>query len=148
MTLSFPMPKGAADPSKLRVYRKHGESWSMVNTTINGRFEIETRSLGTFAIMEDIALPSIAGMVPGAIFTASSRRPTIRARIADRGSGIDGYSITYRNQWLLTEYDPETTLIEWERDEDLPPGEGELLIVVTDNAGNRSERSIRLTIPE
>jgi hypothetical protein len=98
--------------------------------------------------MEDTSAPSITGVVPGAGSTASSGRPTIRARIADPGSGIDSYSVTYENQWLLTGYDPETELIEWESDEDLPPGEGELLFVVTDNAGNRAERIVQLTIPE
>ncbi|MDP7638860.1 MAG: M23 family metallopeptidase [Candidatus Hydrogenedentes bacterium] len=148
ITISFPMPKGPVDPAKLRVYQRRGESWSMVKTTINGRFEVESRSLGTFAIMEDTSAPSITGVVPGAGSTASSGRPTIRARIADPGSGIDSYSVTYENQWLLTGYDPETELIEWESDEDLPPGEGELLFVVTDNAGNRAERIVQLTIPE
>jgi hypothetical protein len=148
ITVSFPMPEGISDPSKLRVYQLGRRSWSMLNTTISDRLEIETRSLGTFAIMEDATPPSITGMTPSAGYAASTRRPIIRARIVDTGSGIDGYSVTYRNQWLLTEYDPETTLIEWERDEDLPPGKGELVVVVTDNAGNRSERSISLTIPE
>ena len=73
-------------------------------------------------------------------------RPVIRASVADAESGVALYEGTFNGEWLLMAYDPERNVLEWERDEDLPGGEGVIAIQITDNAGNTARREIAVTV--
>ena len=44
-------------------------------------------------------------------------------------------------------YDPEQHLLIWERDIPLSAGTGELVVRVSDSAGNETVKSMRLTVP-
>jgi hypothetical protein len=93
-----------------------------------------------------VAPPLITGITlkDGALL--DSARPTIRAGIADTGSGIAEWRVTCNGKWLLVEYDPEEERIEWERDEDLPEGPCEILFEVSDQAGNVTVKSRTVTV--
>ena len=146
--LSMPIPDGAADPARLRLYRHRGSGWSMVSgTNAGGRIEVETRDFGTYAVLEDVAPPVVTGITLKDGEALDSARPHIRAGIADTGSGIAEWRVTCNQKWLLVEYDPEEDRIEWERDEDLPAGPCEILIEVTDQAGNKTTKSRTVTVP-
>lgn len=136
--LSFPMPPGAQRPERLRVFRKDDDEWSYESTErVGDRLTITTRRLGVFAIMDDDEPPRITDVTPMAV-RADTKRPPIRARVSDIGTGIDDVTVTCNGAWLLMAYDPERDLLEWECDENLPEGPLELQFTATDRAGNET----------
>lgn len=146
-SITFPMPEGAVDPARVRVYRHTGNDWTPEPTehTRDG-LVVRTRRTGVFAAMEDSAAPSIRGLSPAS--GAVSRRPAIDAGVSDIGAGIDSIRVTCGSAWLLMRYDPEDNRIEWERDRDLPDGAQELRFEVTDAAGNLTVETRNLVVSE
>lgn len=135
--LSLPMPEGAENPARLRLYRDTGNGWRYVGGRRRGdRLEASVRNFGVYAVLEDTQPPTIRDVSPPDGYHAQTRRPIIRATIADVGSGIAEFTITANGKWLLAEYDPDENRLEWERDQELPSGEQELIYRVADNAGN------------
>lgn len=147
-TISFPVPEGIEQAQRVHVYRMRGSGWSRQNTSRRGdRLEIETQSFGTFAVMEDKTPPALSDVLPTNNYTAQTRRPYVRAKISDNGSGVDNITVTCGGQWLLVSYDPEHNQIEWARDEDLPRGPQQILFHITDAAGNILELRRDVVIP-
>ncbi len=148
LELSFPMPPEAERAGRVHIYRAQGAGWSRENTERRGgRLVISTRRLGTYMAMEDTVPPSITEVTPPNGYQAQTRRPHIRATVADKGSGIVHFEVTCDGAWLLTAYDPERGRIAWERDEDLPPGKHAVAIRLTDAAGNTTAAERQVVIP-
>lgn len=148
VTVSFPLNPGQAPAPNIHVYRSKGTSWSRLDTTFEGEQAVfKTDELGVFMAMEDKSAPDIASASPDEGFHCTSRRPEIRANVSDKGSGIESFSITCGNQWLLTAYDPEHGEIRWEQDEDLPSGPQTLTFVLTDAAGNTRHYERKVIVP-
>ncbi len=146
--ISLPLPEGL-NAGKSAVYRASGNSWSREGGELaNGRATFSTRRLGLFGFLEDTTPPAVSDVAPSDGATPASRRPEIKAAISDRGSGIRDYEVSCGDHWLLTAYDPEHERISWEQDEDLPAGEQEVVIRVTDNAGNETRVARSVTVPE
>lgn len=146
ITLSLPSPAGDA-ASRAQFYRMGKTKWERIDTTSDrGRASAPVKRLGRYALFDDTTPPKLAALRPNAE-DKPSRRPVIRIRATDEGSGIDTFRGTYNGKWILLAYDPEQDLLEWEQDEDLPAGEGTLVVEVRDHAGNiaRAERTI--TVP-
>ena len=149
ITISFPLHDGVAPARNLHIYRHRGAYWSREDTTHrNGRVEIETRTPGLFMAMEDDTPPTFSNVTPPEGYAAETRRPKIRADVADNGSGIAGFRITCGGRWLLAAYDPERNQIFWERDEDLPSGSQELVFTLTDAAGNSRSYTRNVVVPQ
>jgi len=147
--IAFPAPDTLPHPERIHVYRRQGSSWVREETQrTKGRFSIAARHFGTFAAMEDNSPPVISNVTPPNGYQAETRRPIIRAAAADAGSGIESFKMTCGGQWLLAAYDPERNRLEWERDEALPPGRHEIVIQVTDAAGNTATTTRAVVIPD
>ena len=147
--ISFPAPDGIEARARVHVYRKRGKAWDRMDTHwADGRLRISTRRFGVFAIMEDREAPSISAVSLEDGERLASRRPSIRATVADAGSGIDHIEVSCGGQWLLTAYDPERERIVWEQDENLPAGRQEITIAITDHAGNAKTLSRSVIVPE
>lgn len=148
ITLDLPAPGDAINPKRAAIYRSSGGGWSHLDTTAQaGRLQASTTRLGYVTVLEDTLPPVITGFQPGADGPVSSRRPVIRAKISDIGSGIAKYALRCGEQWLLTAYDPEQSLLTWERDTDLPPGTQELRLTLTDTAGNTRTLTRTVSVP-
>jgi hypothetical protein len=146
--IRFPVPEGIENPRRVHVYRQRTNGWEVYSTTwTDHRLIISTRSFGKFVIMEDTKAPVIREVLPGNGKAFTTRRPQIRATVTDVGSGIDRIEVLCGEQWLLTGYDPERKQIDWAQDEDLPSGRQEIVITVTDNAGNATTVTRSVTIP-
>jgi len=147
VTVSFPAPTGVERPERVHVYRRGPSGWSCLETRRGqGRFEADAGALGTFALLEDTTPPVIADFVPANGATVPVPRPRIAARVSDGASGIADVSLTCNGEWLLAAYDPEAGCVAWERDADLPRGAAELVLTVTDQAGNVSMATRRITV--
>ena len=144
--IRFPMPHGAERAGRVHLYRWTGSGWSWENTERRpGQLVISTRRFGTYAAMEDVE-PPLVDLVQPTEGSAASRRPVIRAAVADTGSGIGDVTVSANGMWLLTEYDPEEYRIEWMRDEDLPVGRVSIALRVTDKAGNATSATRHIDV--
>lgn len=148
ITVHFPRPAALTSTHGAQVYRMSGSGWSRESSSISGNtLRFTTGELGTYAVLVDETLPSIADVFPADGYQAKSKRPIIKATILDTGSGIAGWKVTANGKWLLTAYDPEHSLIEWDSDEDLPSGEQEMVFTITDAAQNTTTLKRRVLIP-
>ena len=148
VTLSFPAPSDLAHPERVHVYRQQGKHWSRQDTKRQpGHFSIQTRTMGTFTLLEDTTAPIISDITPPDNYHAQTNRPHIHATIADALSGVSDFSLTCDGKWLLASYDPEHARMEWERDETLPAGKHQVVFTITDMAGNTTQKTRTLFIP-
>lgn len=146
LVLSLPLPEGDA-ARRVHFYRKGKTKWERIDTTAdNGRATASIKRLGRYALFDDATPPKLAVLRPNAE-DKISRRPIVRIRATDEGSGIDTFRATFNSKWILLGYDPEQDLLEWEQDEDLPAGEGVLVVEVRDHAGNVSRVERTIAIP-
>lgn len=146
--IRFPVPEGIGDPRRVHLYRKLARGWEHYSTTwTDHRLSISTRQFGTFVVMEDTKIPEIRNVHPANGKTFTTKRPPIRATVTDEGSGIDKIEVTCGGQWLLTVYDPERERIDWAQDTDLPSGRQEIVITITDKAGNATTVTRSVTVP-
>jgi hypothetical protein len=146
--VSLPQPAGLTQLTRAQVYRARTSYWGMIDTQAsNGRLTFSTGDLGRFSVMEDDKPPVVSGLKIGSDQGIVNRRPAITANVNDNGSGVAGVTVTCGNQWLLTAYDPERARIAWEQDEDLPSGEQELVVTVTDSVGNTTVQRRKIAVP-
>jgi len=141
ITLSLAIPEGETRQRQLHIYRAGRKSWSRMSSTRTGSgYKTNSRTLGTFAVFADETPPAVG---PGKI-TGSRPRPRIQIPVRDAGSGIDHYEMTAGDQWLLTAYDPERNILEWERDHDFPQNATSVAVRITDAAGNTAATNYQL----
>ena len=136
------------DTTRARIYRRSGNRWRYEGGKRQGaQLTTSIDRFGVYAIFEDTRAPGIAEISPTDGYRATTRRPIIQATISDVGSGIADYALTANGQWLLASYDPDTSRLAWERDEELPSGRQDIVFRVTDNVGNTTTTSRILFIP-
>ncbi len=113
------------------VYRIQGKGYTHLGGKWeNGAVHFSTREFGDFTILQDLTPPTIKPVVVN--------NHVARFKINDDLSGIYSYRATVNDQWLLMYYDSKSSTIWSERlskDELL---NGELKLVVIDQAGNRA----------
>ena len=101
-----------------------------------GTFTARTRDLGTYTLAKDTIAPSVRAKN----FKENqwlNNYKYLSLTIADDLSGINAYSATLNDEWILMEYEPKTkTLIYNFDDKILDQKQCELKLVVTDNVGN------------
>lgn len=148
ITLSLPLPEGAAPTNASQIYRLDGTQWTALDTTREpGWLTASSRHLGIFAAMEDAADPELRLIDPNPGTPIASKRPRIAISTEDRGSGLARVDLFVGEHWLLAAYDPEAHRTTWEADEDLPSGRQMLRAVGTDRAGRTVRMEWPLNIP-
>lgn len=136
------------DTHRLGLYRKSGADWRWEDVDWSpGAATLTTRSMGTFAFFYDRKPPRINRVNLDDGIAVSTKRPTLRANVWDRESGVDGIEVTCGGQWLIMEYDPERALVQWAQDHDLPSGKQTLTFRVSDRAGNETLRRQTIVVP-
>ena len=103
----------------------------------------KSRILGNYAVMADTVPPEIT---PLNIFEGKNitKQKSIRVKIRDRKTGIRSYRGEVNGQWLLFEYEPKKSRLEYIIDEKFPKGENYLDVIVTDLVGNESRFRMKL----
>lgn len=148
LELRLPVLESVRDATNAGVFRRNGDRWGFAGgKREGGQLVLPVRETGLYAVMQDTAPPRLRVLEPGEGAPLTSRRPAVRASVRDEGSGVAQWALAANGQWLLSAYDPEEGLIEWERDEDLPAGEVVFEFTATDNLGNetRLRRTVFLT---
>jgi len=97
-----------------------------------------TKTLGTYTLATDNEAPKIR---PINFKTGKwlSKYRYLKLKISDAISGVKNYRATINGQWVLMEYDPKTsTLIHDFNDNIITETKNNLKIIVTDNVGNNA----------
>jgi murein DD-endopeptidase MepM/ murein hydrolase activator NlpD len=171
--ISFPVPD-ERDPTKLGVYVSDGDGgWVFIGNDVDGnrgganpgasyedadpslprtddttahgrRVSARIRAFGHFALLEDVAPPTVSALAPRSRAWIDDRRPVLRARVVDHGSGIGEEAalvIELNGQPLIHIYDPEADMLEARPDAPLPDGEYVWTVRARDRSGNETEVS-------
>ena len=144
--ISLKYTEGDCDPQKLGLYelteggwwRPIGQDLDTINKTVSGK----VRYFSTYALLEDTKPPRIKKVYPYNGKKFKQRKPKIKAMVRDDLSGIGSdldIFVTIDGEWMIPEYDPETSVLITKPIFPLSYGKHELLISVKDRAGNRSE---------
>jgi hypothetical protein len=144
--ISLKYPEGGCNPQKLGLYelteggwwRSIGMDLDTANKTVSGK----VRYFSTYALLEDTQPPLIKGVDPYDGKKIRQRKPKIKALVRDDLSGVGSDQdilITIDGEWMIPEYDPETSVLVTRPIFPLSFGKHELLISVKDSAGNKSE---------
>lgn len=112
------------------VYRIVGKGYSYEGGRwANGSLNFTTREFGNFTILKD--------NVPPTIQVIYVNNQAARFRIKDALSGINSFEATVNGQWLLMNYDAKSNMLMSEKLNPKQPLKGDLVLTVTDNAGNK-----------
>ncbi|WP_298954531.1 M23 family metallopeptidase [uncultured Nonlabens sp.] len=139
MIISYDMSSKQNDNLK-QYYIGRVTSWGAVyhvNTRRKGTtLSAATRTMGTYAISKDDTAPTIKP------FNFKNKQwitknKTLKLKIADKNTGINGYRATVNGQFILMEYDYKTGMLTHDfSDGVVTDSENELKVIVTDNVGN------------
>ncbi|HEU5290085.1 MAG TPA: M23 family metallopeptidase [Cyclobacteriaceae bacterium] len=120
------------------VYRIVGKRYSYEGGRwVNGSINFTTREFGNFTILTD--------SIPPAIRFIYANNQAVRFKIDDQLSGIADFEATINGKWLLMNYDAKNDIIMSERRSKTELLKGDLVLTVTDNAGNK--RTFNYKIP-
>jgi hypothetical protein len=112
------------------VYRIIGRDFDYVGGKwVNGSMNFTTREFGHFTILADT--------VPPTVNLIYANNQAVRYKIGDKLSGISSFEAYLNGNWLLLNYDAKSDIIMSERKSKDELLKGELVLIVTDNAGNK-----------
>ena len=127
--VTFTPEKAPEDKSRTYAYRYLSGDYRFLGGKWEGDLiRFDTRELGTFVIQED-TVPPRARLV-------EHSKHRIRGYVGDGLSGIANFKALVNGEWVLLNYDFKKGYIWSEKLDDSQPFEGELVLEVTDRAGN------------
>lgn len=103
------------------------------------KIKFEVRELGAFVLQTDT--------IPPRVRMIENSKSKIRAHISDAMSGISHYKALVGGEWILMNFDSKTGFIWSEKLDSSLPFEGELVLEVTDRAGNNTILQTELKEP-
>lgn len=129
--VTFTPEKAPEDKSRTYVYRYLNGDYRFLGGKWEGELiRFDTRELGTFVIQEDT--------VPPRVRLVEHSKHRIRGYVGDGMSGIANAKAMVNGEWVLLNYDFKKGYIWSEKLDDSQPFEGELVLEVTDRAGNNT----------
>ncbi len=114
----------------LKNFSYQGGAW------VNDNFEITTRTLGKYTLLEDT--------IPPKIKVVQQNRDYFRCYITDKMAGIKDYELFVDGNWVLMNYDPKRNYIWAEKLDKSKPFSGNLELKVRDNVNNEKVYSTTL----
>ncbi len=139
-----PDEKWADHPRKYIAYIDDaGKVSSLGGKMKNGCMEVETRSLGEYAVKID----SVAPKVSASNFKdgqSVKELKSLRFKITDDMTGIETYDIYLDDVWVLGQYDAKNALLYYEIDEKMKAGTNNVKVVVTDGVGNSKTLKLKV----
>lgn len=138
-------------PEKAALYSSgNGNGWKFLSDVRDGRvFTGKPGGSGYVAVMVDRLKPYVRASTPRPGSTIKSRRPLLRARVQDKGSGIEGsdsISMSIDGIAIYGEYDYEADWVSYRLHNPLSYGNHTVKVTVTDRMGNSQTRSWKFRI--
>jgi hypothetical protein len=126
---------------KVGLYEEVGDGkWALAGNELEGEWVgARLRKLGRFALLVDLVEPSVDLLRPKKNAKVKERRPLLRARVEDTGSGIgreEDLVVELDGAALIVEYDPEAKEIRAQPRAELAVGKHEWVVRVRDMSGN------------
>lgn len=113
--LTESLPEHLADKSFIGRIHNNGSKSYTGGKLINGWFEAEIRTFGTYAVMTD-TIPPVINPLSIREKNALTESNRIRFTISDNLSGIKSYEGTINGEWVLFDYDAKNRLLTYEFD--------------------------------
>lgn len=139
-----PEEKWAKHPRKfIAYYDNNGKVSSLGGKMKDGCMEVETRSMGEYAIKID----SVAPKVSASNFKdgqSVKELKSLRFKITDDMTGIETYNIYLDDVWVLGQYDAKNALLYYEIDDKMKKGTNNVKVVVTDGVGNSKTLKLKV----
>ena len=139
-----PDERWANHPKKYIAYiDSNGKISSLGGKMKNGWMEVQTRSLGEYAIKIDTVAPKVSAsnFKDG---QSVKELKSLRFKISDDMTGIETYDIYLDDVWVLGQYDAKNALLYYEIDEKMKAGTNKVKVVVTDGVGNK--KTLNMTV--
>lgn len=130
LTVSYkPADTTGLNLPRTQMYNTSGGKKQLVSGTWkDGHIEFKTRQLGRFQLLTDT--------IPPRIQFVTKTPASISARITDDLSGINTFRALVNGEWVLMLYDYKRALIWSDKLDPTKPFKGEVVLEVTDRAGN------------
>lgn len=146
LTVRLTAPRGT-DLTHVGLYHLDDDGWSFVRAVRDsaiGRFEVEQRACGEFALFEDHFSPVVVlRAAPRRTLKEAYPRWALSASLHDGGSGVDARATTFEvdGRRVPSEWDSEDGELRWRPR--VPPVRGRhaVRVIAVDRAGNRSVRA-------
>ncbi|TDE16723.1 M23 family metallopeptidase [Dyadobacter psychrotolerans] len=140
VSVSFTPETIPVNKERSKVFRYLDGDYRFVGGEWNGdEIKFQTRELGTFLVRTDT--------VPPKIRLLEHSKTRIRGYIWDTFSGVDRYRAMVNGEWVLMNFDSKKGYIWSEKLDESLPFEGELMLEVTDRAGNSTILQTQLVEP-
>lgn len=140
ISVTFTPEKAPEMKERTQVYRYLNGDYRFLGGKWDGdMIRFDTRELGTFVIQAD-TVPPRARLV-------EHSKKRIRGYIWDPMSGINHFKALVNGEWVLLNYDFKKGYIWSEKLDENQPFEGELVLEVTDRAGNSTILRTELVDP-
>jgi hypothetical protein len=140
ISVAFTPEKAPEIKDRTQVYRYLNGDYRFLGGKWDGDLiRFDTRELGTFVIQAD-TIPPKARLV-------EHSKKRIRGYIWDPMSGIHHFKALVNGEWVLLNYDFKKGYIWSEKLDENQPFEGELVLEVTDRAGNSTILRTELVDP-
>jgi hypothetical protein len=132
------LPENLEDKALIGSWDARKEEWVAEGGQFaDGFVSHNLRKFSIFAVHIDTISPTI---VPIDVFNniVPATQNTITFRIDDDFSGIDEFVATINGRWFLMEYDAKTKTLRGAIDLELPRGEHQFNLTVSDRKNNRT----------
>ena len=129
--------KIANDHNKTHVYAINDDDISFVGGKWDeNEISFSTNSLSNYKILKDTIKPEIQPI--------TVNQNIISFKIDDKMSGINSYEANINNEWVLFEYDNKNKMIISKKKNPNKPFKGKFVLIVLDNAENKSIYNINI----
>ncbi|TLU99027.1 M23 family metallopeptidase [Dyadobacter luticola] len=140
IAITFTPEKAPENKDRTHMYRYLDGYYRFLGGVWNeDQIQFDTRELGTFVTLADTLPPKLR------LVEHSKNR--ITGFIGDNTSGIDHFKATVGGEWVLLNYDYKKGFIWSEKLDDSIPFDGEVVVEVTDRAGNSTILRTELVDP-
>ena len=124
--------------------------WRWIETGRGGDSVTGSTAIGgTFATIIDVDPPTISRLNVKHLGVVYQKRPRITMSVTDNLAGLaddQNFLIKIDGEWVIPDYDPETTMLTVLPRTDLKDGEHHLSIEITDRLGHKAEKYVRFNV--
>ena len=125
------------DHNKTHVYAINDDDISFVGGKWDeNEISFSTNSLSNYKILKDTIKPEIQPI--------TVNQNIISFKIDDKMSGINSYEANINDEWVLFEYDNKNKMIISKKKDSNKPFKGKFVLIVSDNAENKSIYNINI----
>jgi len=141
----YSLPKGMESKVVLAHMDLRGVEQSLTTFWKDGMVSAKCREVGWFYVRTDTKPPHVRWLNLTEK-TKTFRGEQIRVHLEDDLSGIKDYNGYIDGKWVVFDYDAKRNLLTYDFDQNCPPGEHSIRMVVIDKVNNETELKTSFTL--